>query len=111
MLVQWTKMNPFSREFNPTAFGHRTSSIMVAFLAMHGGGTQAIGAYDLWAAEAMADLKMGNGTAYVNFLADEGAAGLRSAYPEATLARLRQVKRQYDPENLFRLNQNIAPAA
>lgn len=93
-----------------TAFGHRNSKIMVAFLAMHGGGAQAIGAYDLWAAEAMADLKMGNGTAYVNFLAEEGASGLRSAYPEATLSRLRQVKRQYDPENLFRLNQNIAPA-
>jgi len=46
---------------------------MVAFLAMHSGGAQAIGAYDLWAAEAMADLKMGNGTAYVNFLAEEGA--------------------------------------
>jgi FAD/FMN-containing dehydrogenase len=94
-----------------TAFAHRTSPIMVAFLALHFGPAEAVAGYDLWAAEAMADLKLGNGTAYVNFLADEGAAGLRSAYPEATLARLRQVKRHYDPENIFRMNQNIAPAA
>jgi FAD/FMN-containing dehydrogenase len=47
--------------------------------------------------------------AYVNFLADDGEGRLREAYPDATLARLRAVKRRYDPANLFRLNQNIAP--
>ena len=53
----------------------------------------------------------GKGGAYVNFLADEGNAGLARRLPAATLERLRQVKRRYDPENLFRLNQNIPPAA
>jgi hypothetical protein len=47
---------------------------------------------------------------YVNFLSDEGGARLRDAYPAATLARLAEIKRRYDPQNVFRLNQNIQPA-
>ena len=40
----------------------------------------------------------------------EGDKGLSAAYPAAAWDRLRKVKLQYDPENLFRLNQNIPPA-
>ncbi|MFE7508571.1 FAD-binding oxidoreductase [Promicromonospora sp. NPDC057488] len=47
---------------------------------------------------------------YVNVLADDGAAGVRRAYPPAKLARLAAVKRQYDPDNVLHLNQNIPPA-
>ena len=47
---------------------------------------------------------------YVNFLENEGDERIRDAYPSATLARLREVKRAYDPHNLFRFNQNIRPA-
>ncbi len=47
--------------------------------------------------------------AYVNFLtADEGDR-VRSAYGP-NYERLAQVKRKYDPDNLFRMNQNIKPA-
>ena len=46
---------------------------------------------------------------YVNALADEGAEGVRRAYPAAKLARLRTVKDVYDPDNVFHLNQNIRP--
>ena len=46
---------------------------------------------------------------YVNMLSDEGAAGVRRAYPEAKLARLIELKRAYDPQNVFHLNQNIQP--
>ena len=35
---------------------------------------------------------------------------IREAYPQATMERLREVKRRYDPENLFRINHNIPPA-
>jgi FAD/FMN-containing dehydrogenase len=46
----------------------------------------------------------------VGFLADEGQARVREAYPEPTWDRLTAIKRRYDPTNLFRLNQNIPPA-
>jgi FAD/FMN-containing dehydrogenase len=48
--------------------------------------------------------------AYVNTLSDEGAAGVRRAYPEAKLTRLTAVKDAYDPDNVFHLNHNILPS-
>jgi FAD/FMN-containing dehydrogenase len=47
---------------------------------------------------------------YVNAMSDEGAVGIARAYSEAKLARLRELKRVYDPGNVFHLNQNIEPA-
>lgn len=47
--------------------------------------------------------------AYVNALSDD-AAGVRRAYPEEHLARLRALKDVYDPGNVFHLNHNIAPS-
>jgi len=44
---------------------------------------------------------------YVNFLSDEGADRVRAAYTPAVWDRLVALKRRYDPDNLFRLNQNI----
>jgi len=49
--------------------------------------------------------------AYVNYLDNEGAAGVRAAYSEPKYARLAALKTKYDPANLFRMNQNIPPAA
>ena len=46
---------------------------------------------------------------YVNALGAEGADGVRRAYGAATFARLRQVKSAWDPQNVFRLNQNVPP--
>ncbi|SIT37192.1 FAD linked oxidase domain-containing protein [Paraburkholderia piptadeniae] len=47
--------------------------------------------------------------AYVNYLGgDEGVDGLQAAYG-TKLGRLASIKAKYDPTNLFRLNQNIAP--
>jgi hypothetical protein len=48
--------------------------------------------------------------AYVGFLGDDGDQGVRRAYPPATLERLAQIKRRYDPDNLFRHNLNVHPA-
>ena len=46
----------------------------------------------------------------MNFLGDEGPERVRLAYPGATWDRLREIKRRYDPDNFFRMNQNIPPA-
>ena len=46
---------------------------------------------------------------YVNFLMDEGEERIRDAYGAAKYDRLKALKRLYDPDNLFRLNQNIPP--
>jgi FAD/FMN-containing dehydrogenase len=48
---------------------------------------------------------------YVNAISDEGEAGIRRAYPSEKYARLSTLKRRYDPDNVFHLNQNIRPAA
>ena len=50
----------------------------------------------------------GTGGGYVNYMADEGEAAVRAAY-EVNLERLIEVKRKYDPTNVFSANQNIAP--
>jgi FAD/FMN-containing dehydrogenase len=57
--------------------------------------------------DAAADASTGR--AYVNFLGDAGSA--RSSYGTDTYARLLALKREYDPTNVFRLNQNIEPSA
>ena len=55
--------------------------------------------------------RFSSGGVYVNFLSNEGAARVRAAYGEAKFERLAKLKATYDPRNLFRLNQNIPPAA
>jgi FAD/FMN-containing dehydrogenase len=50
------------------------------------------------------------GAVYVNFLTQEETGRIPAAYG-ANYKRLAEVKRKYDPSNLFRLNQNIAPAS
>lgn len=46
---------------------------------------------------------------YVNFLSEEGAERVREAYTEKVWEKLVETKRKWDPENVFRMNQNISP--
>jgi FAD/FMN-containing dehydrogenase len=66
-----------------------------------------------WVRDTWAEVgKLGTGTTYLNFtgLEDEATStGVASAYG-GNLKRLEEIKAKYDPENLFRLNNNIAPA-
>lgn len=50
------------------------------------------------------------GGAYVNFMMDEGSERIRATYREH-YDRLAAIKAKYDPTNLFRVNQNIAPSS
>lgn len=45
----------------------------------------------------------------MNYIDTSGQEAVKAAYRER-YARLQAVKRRYDPDNVFRLNQNIAPA-
>ena len=49
------------------------------------------------------------GGAYINFMMDEGQDRVQASYRD-NYERLAEVKKKYDPENLFRVNQNIRPA-
>jgi hypothetical protein len=49
------------------------------------------------------------GGAYINFMMEEGQERVEATYG-ANHERLVEVKTKYDPTNLFRVNQNIAPA-
>ena len=50
------------------------------------------------------------GGAYVNFMMDEGQSRVKATY-RGNYERLARAKAAYDPDNLFRVNQNIAPKA
>ncbi len=63
-----------------------------------------------WARDLADALEPHTAGAYVNFIGDTGADRVRAAYPPAIYDRLASVKRRYDPDNIFRLNQNIPPA-
>jgi FAD/FMN-containing dehydrogenase len=64
-----------------------------------------------WAKDALATMrKYATGGIYLNFIGDEGQDRVRAAYGEKNYARLAEVKRQYDPDNIFHRNQNIKPA-
>jgi hypothetical protein len=90
-----------------TAYAHRQRSIMSGVMAF----TNADGRErdQAWADDLSDALRQGTPGAYVNFIADEDPGRVREAYPGPTWDRLVEVKRRYDPGNLFRLNLNIPP--
>jgi FAD/FMN-containing dehydrogenase len=91
-----------------TAFAHRHSPIMFTVMTSweDGAGPEP---HRAWTDGYWGDVRWKGTGAYGNFLGDEGDAGVRTAYPFGTHARLASLKGQYDPANLFRLNQNIRP--
>jgi FAD/FMN-containing dehydrogenase len=96
-----------------TAFATRTSPYMVSIDGMwtEAGDDQANVA---WVRSAWNDVgEHGTGEVYLNFtgLADEDAtAGVDSAMGR-NLGRLAEIKAKYDPDNFFRINNNVVPAS
>src|SRR5947209_7351548 len=92
-----------------TAFGERSMPFVLNAVTGWHDPSQAE-AHTHWARsliEAASDASTGR--AYVNFLGDPDAA--QAAYGQDTYARLVSLKNDYDPTNVFRLNQNIEPSA
>ncbi len=93
-----------------TAFNHRDAAYNLAIIARwqdpkdadpHIAWTRAVH-------EAME--RFATGGVYVNYLGEEGQDRVRAAYGDAKYARLVALKERYDPDNLFRRNQNILPS-
>ncbi len=93
-----------------TAFAHRDRALFVNVAAMYmdAGETDD---HDAWTSATADAMGRDGAGGYVGFLGAEDEATVRGAYPGATWDRLREVKRRYDPTNLFHLNHNIPPAA
>lgn len=91
-----------------TAFAHRHSHILVNVAAFYQ-GPEDRGRREAWVKKVAADLQQSDHGAYVAFLGADEVNRIKDAYPATTWERLAQVKRQYDPDNFFRLNQNIEP--
>jgi hypothetical protein len=62
-----------------------------------------------WVRDYWSALKPYHTSVYMNFLMEEGEDRIRQAYGAEKYDRLKALKREYDPTNFFRLNQNIAP--
>ena len=78
-----------------------------------GGCTQAEAGFDAereWVRSFWSALEPWHQGVYVNFLGDEGADRVRQSYGSAKYQRLQILKQAWDPDNFFRLNQNIPPA-
>jgi FAD/FMN-containing dehydrogenase len=93
-----------------TAFGQRTAPWNIHYLSMwpDPADTETNVAYTRAIASAMKPWTTGR--AYLNFIGDEGAGRVEAAFGPEKYARLAELKRTWDPTNLFRHNQNIAPA-
>ncbi len=93
-----------------TAFGSREAEYNLLILAMDQdpGRDEANRqwARDFWTAVQ----PFSTGAVYVNYMDRDEAERIGEAYGSANYARLVELKKRYDPGNLFRLNQNIAPA-
>ena len=89
--------------FNGRAAGH-TFNITAVTTSADGFDAEREWVRDFWSA-----LEPHHTSVYVNFLMDEGQERVRKAYGARKYDRLKALKRKYDPDNFFRLNQNIPP--
>jgi len=92
-----------------TAFAQREARVLFALITSFQDPAEAP-IHEAWTQEYFEAIAAKSTGVYSNFLAAEGEARIREAFPGSTYERLAEVKRAYDPTNLFKLNQNIAPA-
>jgi hypothetical protein len=99
--------------WDATAFAHRNYRILGNVAAFYTDDPDRV-AKQAWVDELSAAILEAAGAtskcAYVNFVNDEGPERVHDIYPAETYSRLRELKRRYDRDNLFRRNQNIPPA-
>lgn len=99
---------PSRVEAGATAFPHRSTPFLLN-LHTRWRDKEDDGENMSWAKEFHDATRPYSKGVYVNFLSEEGADRVREAYTEKVWERLVEVKRKWDPENVFRMNQNITP--
>lgn len=92
-----------------TAYAHRSKKMLVNVAAFYTTPQERV-LREQWVKELAGKLQPNDVSGYVGFLGNEGTARVRGAYPGGTWDRLTKIKAEYDPTNLFRLNQNITPS-
>ena len=90
-----------------TAFAHRDRTLLANVAALYEASEEEQ-EHEAWVADLSADIGGAPG-AYAGFLGEDGPERIREAYPGPTWDRLVEVKRRYDPDNVFRRNHNIKP--
>jgi FAD/FMN-containing dehydrogenase len=94
-----------------TAFAWRDKLLLVWIISAWRGSDAALRvSHEAWAAEFRAALAEYGAGAFGSFTSDDSPAATAAVYPPATLARLRDIKRRYDPNNLFSRNLDLEPA-
>jgi hypothetical protein len=92
-----------------TAFAHRDAPVMFISIApFEDPSSEPV--HRAWTESLFEALEPHDAGVYSNFLEAEGEDRIRAAYPGGTYERLADIKRRYDPSNLFDQNQNIRPA-
>jgi FAD/FMN-containing dehydrogenase len=94
-----------------TAFAHRDKRYFFAIIGLWLDPAEDPAVHTAWTEKLWRTVRPEGSGVYVNFLESEGPERVRDAYPPATLARLAAIKQRYDPQNMFRFNQNILPRA
>ena len=92
-----------------TAFGGRSAAFQTLFIGIWDEAAEKPGRVQ-WVRDSWSALEPYAKGAYVNLSDELDESALRTTYGAAKYARLQSIKAKYDPENLFRLNQNIKPA-
>ncbi|MGH2705850.1 MAG: FAD-binding oxidoreductase [Actinomycetota bacterium] len=92
-----------------TAFGHRDADYDLIIAAIWSKDSEQ-DAHIEWAQSFWSAMQPhSTESVYVNYLSEEGDERVRAAYGGGHYARLVELKRRYDPQNVFRNNQNIKP--
>jgi FAD/FMN-containing dehydrogenase len=92
-----------------TAYSHRNAAFNINVNAAWLPGEDIGAGETRWVRDVFERLRPSQVGVYVNFMGDEGPERVRQAYGESKYERLLALKNRFDPDNAFRMNQNIAP--
>ena len=93
-----------------TAFGQRSAPWNVHYLSMWADPADDDANVEFTRKISTVMKPWTTGRVYLNYIGDEGPGRVEAAFGPEKFARLAKLKRTWDPENVFRHNQNIEPA-